>query len=305
MPNREDYPAEQHTVDITELAVLGEQFPLRLMQLGFRLMQVLNETKRDLYRYVLPPVCEIPAGPFLMGSDKRRDPHALKDERPQQEIILPTFQIGVYPLTYAEYAYADEVGDTAEYTCADDSGIATAMWYWKYQLDRPVDSISWHQAMGYAAWLSSVTGQTWRLPTEAEWEKAARGTDGRIYPWGDQWDPTRANIRGSDRGGHLFTTPVGSYPQGASPYGSLDMAGNVSEWTSSRHRLDQPYRHEQAVKDARSLSARVQSHRVHRGGSYMDEPENVRAAYRGREDPINFLDTLGMRLVLDVGAATV
>jgi formylglycine-generating enzyme required for sulfatase activity len=94
----------QRVGDITERVVLGEQFPLRLMQLGFRLMQAMDAIGRDQFRYVLPPVCAVPAGPFLMGSDQRHDPDAWDDELPQHTIDLPTFHIGTYPLTVAEYA---------------------------------------------------------------------------------------------------------------------------------------------------------------------------------------------------------
>ncbi len=85
-------------------------------------------------------------------------------------------------------------------------------------------------AESYAAWLSAETGRTWRLPSELEWEKAARGTDGRMFPWGDTWEPTRLN---SHDLGPFGTMPVGSFPEGASPYGMLDAAGQVFEWTSS------------------------------------------------------------------------
>lgn len=93
----------------------------------------------------------------------------------------------------------------------------------------PVVLVSHADAEAYARWLSEEIGETWRLPSEPEWEKAARGTDGRIFPWGDQWDPSRLN---SHDGGPFDTTPVGSYPDGASSFGMLDPAGNVFEWTA-------------------------------------------------------------------------
>ena len=95
-------------------------------------------------------------------------------------------------------------------------------------------------ARAYADWLARITGARWDLPTEIEWEKAARGTDGRIYPWGDAWDPLRANThaRGARR-----TSPVGAYLDDVSPYGIYDLAGNVSEWTGTNYTLewDDPY----------------------------------------------------------------
>ena len=96
--------------------------------------------------------------------------------------------------------------------------------------DHPVVHVSWYDARDYCQWLSEVTGRSYALPSEAEWEKGARGTDGRIYPWGNQWDATRCNSWESRLG---KTTSVHAYPQGASPYGVLDMAGNVWEWTRS------------------------------------------------------------------------
>ncbi len=97
--------------------------------------------------------------------------------------------------------------------------------------NHPVVLVSRTDAEAYARWLSEVTGKPWRLPGEAEWEKAARGTDGRTWPWGNDWDPARLN---SHDLGPFDTVPVGSFPEGASPYGALDMAGQVYEWTNSR-----------------------------------------------------------------------
>ncbi len=101
--------------------------------------------------------------------------------------------------------------------------------------DHPVVNVTWHDAVAYCKWLAGVTGKAYRLPSEAEWEKAARGTDGRIYPWGDEWHRMRCNASGGKRGG---TTRVGNYsPLGDSPYGCADMVGNVCEWTRSLYRV--------------------------------------------------------------------
>ncbi len=210
---------------------------------------------------IVAPTVKVPAGPFLMGSNKRKDAQAYDNELPQQTITLGSFRIGAYPLTVAEYA------------CFVRATNRKAPDEWDNQqqrADHPVMYVSWNDMLAYARWLAQVTGEPWRLPAEAEWEKAARGTDGRIFPWGDQWDKSRAN---TNDGGPGSTTPVGSYPQGASPYDAFDMAGNVWEWTSTIYK---PYH------DGRKKDADATSHRVLRGGAWYDIPKDARAACRNR-----------------------
>ncbi len=147
---------------------------------------------------------------------------------------------------------------------------------WQMQLqrpDHPAVSVRWLAATAYAAWLAGLTGQPWRLPTEAEWEKAARwdGRASRIYPWGDKFDETRANTKDSDK---RTTTPVGAYPSGVSPCGAQDMAGNVNEWTSS---LIKPYPYNPSDGREAPNSA---GDRVLRGGSWAEYSGGARAAYR-------------------------
>jgi len=271
--------ANQPVADITELTVLGDEFPVHLMQLGFRLMQVMDEAGRDQFRYVIPPVCAVPAGPFLMGSNQQRDPHAEENELPQHMVLLPAYHIGTYPLTVAEYACFVEATQQGE---PED---------WDYQqryLDHPVVNVSWNDVLTYANFLAQVTGEPWRLPTEAEWEKAARGLDGRIFPWGDVWDETRANSEG---GGPGMTTPVGTYPDGVSPYGCYDMAGNVFELTSITD-----WSHPHQTNDGREdLNNRTR--KVIRGGSWYDDPWDARAAYRPTISPRHPTYNTGGRLV--------
>jgi len=130
--------------------------------------------------------------------------------------------------------------------------------------------------MAYCRWLAEVTGEPYRLPSEAEWEKGARGTDGRIYPWGDQWDEKRCN---SAEGPKDNTTPVGAYPQGASSYGLLDMAGNVWELCSTLFR-DYPYQPDDGREDLEA-----DDFRVLRGGSWFCPQRLVRCACRDWADP--------------------
>lgn len=216
-----------------------------------------------------------------MGSDKRHDPQAYNEEQPQHTVTLLAYQIARFPVTVAEYA------------CFVRAGHAQPG-DWQTQLDKldhPVVSVSWYDAVAYAFWLARLTGQRWCLPAEAEWEKAARGTDGRLYPWGDTFDRGRANTRESGKGA---TTPVGAYPNGASPAGAQDMAGNVWEWTRSLFKL-YPY----SPGDGREFLNSTEN-RVRRGGSWDYGAGDARAAYRLHGRPDVLYEFNGFRLVLAV-----
>jgi formylglycine-generating enzyme required for sulfatase activity len=275
---------DQHVVDITDPATLGERFPLRLKQLGFCLMQVLDETEREKSRYVMPPVCEVSAGPFLMGSNLQQDPVAEKRELPQHLVTLDVYQISRYPLTIAEYACFVQITNRA------------VPQNWSHQLqrpDHPVVLVSWKDVVAYADFLARVTREAWRLPSEAEWEKAARGIDGRNFPWGNDWDATKAN---TNDGGPRATTAVGSYPSGVSPYGLWDMAGNVWEWTNTSYRL---YSSQAADgHDGRGRGTR----KVLRGGSWQNSPQMARTAARDRFHHSAISSVVGARLVRGNGA---
>ena len=255
----------------------------------------------------------IPAGKFIMGSDKKRDTNAYSDETPQHEVYVPEFQIARVPVTNAQYkAFVDATGYV---TTAEEKGTAlgyvNGKWEWVKGADwrhprgpkssiqgkdhHPVTCISWHDAMAFCKWAGV------RLPTEAEWEKAARGTDGRIWPWGNE-QPTKEHCnfnRNVDD-----TTPVGKYPKGASPYGCLDMAGNVWEWTSSRWggtdwaKPGYPYPYD--PDDGRE-DLTVDDSRVLRGGSFSDNAASVRCAYRDGCDPDGRDGDRGFRVVLPPG----
>jgi len=253
--------------------------PTSLAPLGF----VLN-TKGST-KYIVPPLVSVPAGAFLMGSNSAKDPEAAPGEEPQSSLTLGAFQIAKYPVTVVEYAaFVQQTGHSAPPSDANPT------WTSQQQTpDHPIVSVSWYDAKAYAAWLAQLTGQPWRLPTEAEWEKAARGTDGRVYPWGNQWDKTRANTSDSGPGA---TTLVGRYPSGASPYGAQDIAGNVWEWCSS---LFKPYPYSQS--DGRENQDSSEN-RVLRGGSWDDDPRFARVAFRSPGGPAGVYVNLGFRLVL-------
>jgi formylglycine-generating enzyme required for sulfatase activity len=259
-------------------------FPERLMNLGYD--SYVIEATRNL-EIILPPLQEIPAGPFQMGSEKQKDSQANANEMPLHEVVTGNYQIGRYPVTVAEYACF--IRATGHREPSESGGIT-----WRKQLgrlDHPIVCVSWKDVIAYVAWLKEITGEDWRLPTEAEWEKAARGTDSRIYPWGDTWDKTKTNT--SD-GGPGRTTTVGSYPEGKSPYGCLDMAGNVWEWTSTLYR-NYPYIYTDGREEINSTN-----NRVLRGGSWYVNSRNARVACRGNLHPVILGDDSGARLVRGV-----
>ncbi len=209
-----------------------------------------------------PAVVAVPAGAFTAGSDRdereaayRLDERAYghgrtrqgrwyEGERPRRILETGEYFITRTPVTNAQYA---QFIDATGYRAPDVSpetwkgyGLVhpyarTRRHAWaggKYRRgrgDHPVVLVSHGDAVAYAQWLSAATGQAWRLPTETEWEKAARGTDGRRFPWGDAFDPAKLN---SNDAGPFDTTPVGRYAAGASPFGVLDAAGQIYEWTA-------------------------------------------------------------------------
>jgi len=240
---------------------------------------------------------EIPAGPFLMGSDPTADPLAYDIERwsptsAQGTVELPTFYIGRSEVTVAQYAaFVAETGHRVADEAALRGGLAD-----------PVGSVAWTDALAYARWLTSALaassatppelagllreGWVVRLPTEAEWEKAARGTDGRIYPWGNE---ARRDLANFASGG---VVPVGSLPCAECAYGLADMSGNVWEWTASPY-LPYPFDAslERVDLDAEALF-------VMRGGAFNEPERNVRAAARGGADPGARRPFIGFRVVL-------
>ena len=199
-------------------------------------------------------------------------------------VFVAAFYIARYPVTNRAYqAFVEAAGYPAPR-------------HWQSHFpevlsDHPVVNISWREALAYCDWLSATTGQHYRLPTEAEWEKAARGADSCAYPWGNIFDKAKCN---SWEAGLGWTTPVDAYPNGASPYGVMDMAGNVWEWCSSLY-ADYPYR----ADDGRERLT-AEGWRVLRGGSWFDHEWGVRAARRLSGQPERVSHNTGFRVARDV-----
>jgi formylglycine-generating enzyme required for sulfatase activity len=245
--------------------------------------------------------CEVPAGPFLMGSED------YSDEKPPHTLTLPAFKMGQYPVTNSQYRPFVEAGGygerrywTGEGWARKEKGEWTAPREFgtPFNLDNhPVVGFSWYEVVAYCCWLTEVwraagrigPDQVVRLPSEAEWEKAARGADGRRYPWGDEADPARANYSDTGIGS---TSAVGCFPDGVSPYGCLDMAGNVREWTSSLYK-DYPYDAADGREDPEAEALRVL-----RGGAFGSDRDFVRCADRDGGGPNLRLNYVGVRVVV-------
>ena len=263
----------------------------------------------------LRQMVHVPAGPFLMGTgaseiDRLANETALARtwvekgyfgrEQPQHTVVLPAYWIGRHPVTVAQFRTFVEAGGYRQQRYWTAAG-----WAWRGAAGRsqpdhwddaiwtgdehlPVVGVSWYEATACCRWLGEETGRNLRLPTEAEWEKAARGDDGRTFPWGDRFDAARCNVRASGLG---RTVPVGQFsPAGDSPYGCAEMVGNVSEWTLTQY---VPYPYESG--DGRDDPA-GEVERVTRGGSWHSPVLRARTSSRGMNDPF-FSDTdLGYRV---------
>ncbi|MFZ5858017.1 MAG: SUMF1/EgtB/PvdO family nonheme iron enzyme [Chloroflexota bacterium] len=211
----------------------------------------------------------VPAGTFVMGSENGN-----ADEKPVRQVSLNVYYIDTYEVTNALYeACINEGVCTPPY---DNSSIIQANYFGNSLYDRyPVVKVNWFQAKRFCEWRDA------RLPSEAEWEKAARGTDGRTYPWGEKIDCSYANYWGIDKGCVGDTTEVGSYERGISPYGLYDMAGNVWEWVadwySDTFYLYSPFENPVGPSGGQN--------KILRGGSWNRDEFNVRVSIRAQFDP--------------------
>lgn len=240
-----------------------------------------------------PEFVEIAAGPFTMGADPAVDPRAFDNEKwsPSQgegTVDLPAFYIARHEVTVAQFvAFV-----SATKSPMDAKAMAGPPTH-------PVTFVTWPNALAYCRWLESTLAKSqgpvgdrvragWhvRLPTEAQWEKAARGTDRRAFPWGGQPRRDRANFEGTG------TTPVGQFACPECAYGLSDMSGNVWEWTSSPY---QPYPYDPS-DDRANLEADALW--VMRGGHYADPARQVRTTTRGAADPGARRAFIGFRVAL-------
>ncbi|MBX3066582.1 MAG: SUMF1/EgtB/PvdO family nonheme iron enzyme [Anaerolineae bacterium] len=230
--------------------------------------------------------CEIPAGEAIIGGN------LYEFEKPVRRLTLSSFYIAKYPLTYKQFQ---------TFLDAEDGFVADRWWQglakretqpfeqrWKFD-NHPRECVSWYDSVAFTRWLSAKLGYSVSLPSEAQWEKAARGVDGRAYPWGDDYRSGSANIdETKDNIGSyalLQTSAVGIYPQGVSPYGVLDMAGNVWEWCLDDYEA-------RSSEDLGSANARV----LH-GGAWCDQHISARVGIPHVADSEYRFEDSGLRLV--------
>ncbi len=229
----------------------------------------------------------VPAGEFIMGEG-----NGAGSEKPVRQVYLDAFWAYKKDVTVAQYR---------NYCLANKRRMPYPP-SWGWQDDHPMVMVSWEDALNYAIWASGGVGL---LPTEAQWEKAARGTDGRTYPWGNTWDAAKCNSLASAL---EKTSPVGSFPQGASPYGLLDMAGNVDQWcfdwfdtnyyaTGPTHNPTGP-----KVAPDPANNSNLKPSRVRRGGSFASDMKWMYSAHRNGLLPNGTLGKVGFRVVIPLAA---
>lgn len=235
----------------------------------------------------------VPAGEFIMGTD-RTDPEnthlkigtvkpLYKDQRPEHKVHLNAFYIDQYEVTNLEYKKFIDATQFPELPGHWEEGT-----YPEGQRDLPVTNVTWREALTYALWAGK------RLPTEAQWEKAARGTDGRLFPWGDEYQKGWANV-GVD--GAKALVSGGRYPKDVSPYKIHDLAGNVMEWTRSWY---EPYpgNDYQFKKFGKEFKV-LRGNGFQKGGHYFLEAYRY-AFYRTEAKPDEYFENVGFRCVIPV-----
>jgi len=270
---------------------------------------------------------KIPKGEFIIGSNREevneqiksnpgKDKRLFDRQLPRHRLFLNEFGMSKFPITnkqFKEFVDSTDYKTTAEverwgyHFDGEMKKIEGA--YWKCPQgeksniedkdNHPVVMVSWYDTYEFCKWLSGKTKKNYRLPTEAEWEKAARGTSGNIWPWGNKWDENKCNC--NDRIG--TTTEVGKYsPMGDSPYGCCDMAGNVLEWTSTTigtvDAWPAKYNYPYNPNDGRE-GLNKKTRRVGRGGTYQRDADFCRCAFRFADMPSDRYSSMGFRVVCE------
>ena len=240
-----------------------------------------EELQKLAQRGIVPPegMVLVPAGEFLMGAED-----GLPDARPMHRVYLSSYWFDKYEVTNAQYRQCVEGGGCSppkDRQAFDDPQRA----------EHPVTSITWTQGRDYCQWRGK------RLPTEAEWEKAARGTDGRRYPWGNSGEVVKIRAKNAElKAGNNGTEPVGRQPATVSPYNAFDLIGSVSEWVKDWYAEDF-----YQTSTARDPQGPVRgSFRVLRGGEWSEKPPDLRASYRGWDEVTYWGPMLGVRCADDV-----
>jgi formylglycine-generating enzyme required for sulfatase activity/energy-coupling factor transporter ATP-binding protein EcfA2 len=303
LPTDEDEreAAQKRTAKSLEaLVTYGALPPIERAEMG-RILGIWGDTRKGIGLGAdgLPEFdwVDIPAGEFIYGYDDKSTYPSYEQPADRQTLNIPAFQISRHPLTYRQFqAFIDAPDGFYERNQCWWDGLAAspshksapgdqAFKFWNH----PRERVSWYDAIAFCRWLSYKLGGKWGLhqvdewpvclPTEFEWEKAARGTDGRIYPYDDEFHLNKGNTHETGIG---MTSAVGIFPEGKSPYGVLDMSGNVWEWS---------------IGDVFSIPSENERKHIC-GGSWYDAEEYVTIFFRGASHPENRSDNVGFRLVL-------
>ncbi|MDX2078085.1 MAG: SUMF1/EgtB/PvdO family nonheme iron enzyme [bacterium] len=304
---------QKYLLEIIEKGLLS---PVDRAEMG-RMLSEIGDKRAGVgvittYKIPLPDVvwCHIPAGEFIMGSDDSGQ----DDEKPAHTLHLDDFYMSRYLVTYAQYRAFEEADDFGDETWwegfPEDEKRKKNDQAFKYD-NHPQERVTWYMAMAFCRWLThhldvaklpmrvwDMTTKTYQtmpyqkmkitLPSEAEYEKSARGTDGRIYPYGNDFDATKGNTSATGIG---KTSAVGMFPRGESPYGVLDGSGNVWTWTCSL-RKDYKYNSNDGREDESGTGVRIV-----RGGSWDDSADGARASFRNLISPLNRNDVIGFFVV--------
>ena len=226
--------------------------------------QKQSQEKPALVQPVEGAMAVVPAGEFMMGSSTGDS-----DEQPAHKVHVDAFSMDVYEVTVGQYAaflQAKGIDPPSDWKTMNRS---------EHQ-KRPVANVDWADAFAFCKWAGK------RLPTEAEWEKAARGTDGRLYPWGNETPtPLHANFGKSDWSNHAVLAPIGSFEGGKSPYGIYDMAGNVWEWVNDWY----DYNYYKSSPSQNPTGPSMGGTKVIRGGAWNSNPRAMRSANRSLISP--------------------